>query len=67
VIVHTRLGDYVGVAHEIFDLEYRQRFFESAQARWYRTQSSLDALVSSAPMVEVVLEQLSTDAHRARP
>jgi hypothetical protein len=67
VIIHTRLGDYVGVAHEILDLAYRQRFFESPQGRWYRNQSSLDALVSSAPMVEVVLEQLSTDAHRARP
>jgi hypothetical protein len=67
VIVHTRLGDYAGAAREILDLAYRQRFFESPQARWYRTQASLDALVSSAPMVEVVLEQLSTDAHRAGP
>jgi hypothetical protein len=67
VIIHTRFGDYAGVAREILDLAYRQRFFESPEARWYRTQSSLDDLVSRAPMVEVVFEQLSTDAHRARP
>jgi hypothetical protein len=67
VIVHTRLGDYPGVAHEIFDLAFRQRFFESPEAHWYRTQSSLDDLVSNAPMVEVVFEQQSMDAHRARP
>ena len=67
VIVHTSLGDYAGTAHEIVDLLFRQRFFESPQAHWYRTQSSLDALVASAPMVEVVLVQSSADPHGARP
>jgi deazaflavin-dependent oxidoreductase (nitroreductase family) len=56
VIVHTRLGDLSGTAHEVLDLAYRRRFFESSETRWYSTQSVLELLVAEAPMVEIALD-----------
>jgi hypothetical protein len=56
LIVHTPQGDFSGTATEVSDPDFRKRFFLDRQTRWYSTQRGLEALVASAPMVEVRLD-----------
>ncbi|CAN5854744.1 MAG: nitroreductase/quinone reductase family protein [Acidimicrobiia bacterium] len=55
LIIHAPEGDFPGEAVVVDDLDYRRRFFESRQTRWYVNQAGLEALVAHAPMVEVNL------------
>lgn len=55
LIIHTPEGDFPGSATEVVDPEFRRRFFENRQSRWYSSQGGLEALVENAPMVEVRL------------
>lgn len=55
VVVHARSGDHQGVARLVTDLAFRRRFFTDRAARWYSTQSQLNELVATAPMIEVEL------------
>src|SRR3954468_9451000 len=57
LVVHLkrRAGvDLDAVASLVADEETRRRVIEHLSAHWYRGQSSVDELVASAPMVEVV-------------
>ena len=56
VTIHAPFGDFTGRATPIRDPEFRRRVMTDPQLSWYSTQSELDELVSSAPMVEVVLD-----------
>lgn len=38
-------------ASEIFDDDFRRRFFGSTDPRWYRSQVELERLVAEAPMI----------------
>jgi deazaflavin-dependent oxidoreductase (nitroreductase family) len=49
--------DLQAQAAPVADAATRRRVLEHLQARWYRTQSSLDQLVETAPMVEVTFER----------
>jgi deazaflavin-dependent oxidoreductase (nitroreductase family) len=55
VIVHASGHDLPGVAAEIVDEGFRRRVFGEPHTRWYRTQSELEALVTTAPMIEIHL------------
>ena len=55
VVIETRHGDFPGLATVVTDPVFRRRFFMEGRARWYSTQSELEALVDTAPMIEVVL------------
>ena len=54
VVVHVRGIDLSGRARLVKDREFRRRFFESSETRWYSTQAQLDSLVTEAPMIEIV-------------
>lgn len=53
--IHTADGDFAGTAAVVEDPDFRRRFFTHADVNWYRTQTDLDRLVATAPMVEVTL------------
>jgi deazaflavin-dependent oxidoreductase (nitroreductase family) len=53
VIIHAVGQDLEATAVEIDDPDFRQRFFTHRDTRWYSTQSQLDRLVATAPMIEV--------------
>jgi deazaflavin-dependent oxidoreductase (nitroreductase family) len=46
--------DLPATATPVTDLAARRQVLEHLTARWYRSQSSVDDLVATAPMVEVV-------------
>ncbi|MBT8212210.1 MAG: nitroreductase family deazaflavin-dependent oxidoreductase, partial [Acidimicrobiia bacterium] len=56
VVVHVRDLDLPGRATVVDDREFRRRFFESRESAWYKSQAELDALVETAPMIEIAFE-----------
>ena len=56
VVITAPFGSFEGTVTEIDDLDFRHRVFSDPQIGWYRTQSELDRLVATAPMIEVHLE-----------
>lgn len=57
MIVHALGLDLPATARPVSDRAFRRRFFTQSneEVDWYLSQSSLDELVDTAPMVEVVL------------
>jgi hypothetical protein len=58
--VHLKHGvarDLPAQATVVHDDETRRHVLTHAAASWYRSQSVLDDLVASAPLVEVVFEE----------
>lgn len=56
VTIHAPFGDFSGRAVVIDDQDFRRTVFTSPHVGWYKSQSQLDALVATAPMIEVVLD-----------
>ena len=56
VIVHVCDLDLPGMATVISDRDFRRRFFESRETAWYKSQSELDTLVETAPMIEITFD-----------
>jgi len=57
-VVHLKrhaLLDLAARATPVTDRATRRRVLEHLSATWYRSQQSLDALVDTAPMVEVTV------------
>ena len=55
VIVHTADGDIAGTATPISDPSFRERVFTHPDVGWYQTQTELDRLVATSPMIEIAL------------
>jgi deazaflavin-dependent oxidoreductase (nitroreductase family) len=56
IVVHLQRHtqqDVHGRAERVSDPQTRRRVLEHLSARWYRSQTPLDDLVATAPMVEV--------------
>lgn len=53
VVVHTQRGDFAAEATVITDSAFRSSVFQHPNVGWYKTQSDLDALVATAPMIEI--------------
>ena len=55
--VHALGQDLAADARLLTDRVFRRRFFTqpNAEVGWYLSQSSLDELVDTAPMIEVLL------------
>ena len=59
LVVHLKRRAHVDLparAQLVTDVADRRRVLEHLTASWYQTQSSLDDLVATAPMVEVTFE-----------
>jgi hypothetical protein len=56
IVVHVPFGDFPARAVEIVDPVFRRRFFTDPETSWYTTQSELEDLVATSPMVEVVFD-----------
>lgn len=59
LVVHLKRRAGIDVpAHaiEVIDAPTRRRVFEHLVANWYRTQTPMDDLVATAPMVEVSMD-----------
>ena len=54
VTVEARDGEYPATARVVDDESFRRRFFADRATRWYSSQAQLEALVKSAPMIEIV-------------
>ncbi|MDH3498580.1 MAG: nitroreductase/quinone reductase family protein [Acidimicrobiia bacterium] len=54
VVIHVNGDDYPARAVPINDHAFRRSVFTQREISWYRTQSELDALVASAPMIEIM-------------
>ena len=55
VVIETRHGDFPATASTISDQQFRHRFFSNSASSWYSTQAELEALVETAPMIELDL------------
>lgn len=55
VVVHADGMDIEAEAKLVTDIEFRRRVFTGPDTRWYSTQTQLDRLVASAPMIELKL------------
>lgn len=49
-------ADLAATARPVTDGPTRRTVLEHLSSRWYRTQADLEALVATAPMVEVILD-----------
>ena len=54
VVIHVDGMDIPAQAREVHDEEVRRRVMTHRETSWYRTQSELDRLVATAPMVEIL-------------
>ena len=54
VLITTTYGEFLANAIEIHDRDIRHRVFTDPSTSWYNSQAELDALIASAPMVEIV-------------
>lgn len=56
-VVHALGRDYRATAEVVTEPAFRRRFFARTdeEVRWYRSQTELDQLIETAPMVEVRL------------
>lgn len=54
VVIHANGADIPARAVPVYDPEFRRRFFTQPSTSWYSTQSQLDRLVETAPMVEIL-------------
>jgi deazaflavin-dependent oxidoreductase (nitroreductase family) len=60
IVVHLKRRarlDVAGEATPVTDAATRRRVIEHLSANWYRTQTPLDELLATAPMVEVVFAE----------
>ena len=53
LIVHAAGFDIQATAHRVTDRAFRQTVFTQPNTSWYRSQEELDALIESAPVVEI--------------
>ena len=56
IIIHAPFGDFPGTASMVTDEAVRRQVMTHPDLGWYQTQAELDALVASAPMVEIRLD-----------
>jgi deazaflavin-dependent oxidoreductase (nitroreductase family) len=59
LVVHLKRRAQIDLearAKPVEDPETRRRVLEHLNARWYRTQSLIDELVATSPMIEVTFE-----------
>lgn len=56
VIVHAPFGDFAGKAVLVTDEQLRREVMTHPDLGWYQTQAELDALVATAPMIEITLD-----------
>lgn len=56
VVIHTPVGDFPARAAVVEERDFRRTVFTHPEIVWYRTQSQLEALVRSAPMIEIFLD-----------
>lgn len=55
IVVHTPVGDFPGQADVITDPGLRRQVFTDGETSWYKSQTELESLVATAPMIEVRL------------
>lgn len=53
VVVHLNGEDIEALASLVDDASFRRKVFTRPQTSWYTSQSELDHLVATAPMVEI--------------
>ena len=56
VVIHVNGEDIDARAVPVDDPDFRRHFFTRPATLWYSTQSELERLVQTAPMVEIVFE-----------
>jgi deazaflavin-dependent oxidoreductase (nitroreductase family) len=56
--VHVAGLDLAARAVPVADRDFRRLVFTAPHTSWYTTQAELDALVRTAPMIEVVFDQV---------
>lgn len=54
VVITVGDGSHGGSAKEIEDPDFRTRVFTDPRIGWYRSQTDLDRLVETAPMIEIM-------------
>ena len=53
LIVHVAGVDIQATADRVTDPEFRRTVFSQSHTAWYRSQEELEALIESAPVVEI--------------
>ncbi len=60
IVITAPQGEFRGMAIEIDDPNFKRTVFTHPGVGWYRTQAQLEALIETAPMIEVHLNEAST-------
>jgi deazaflavin-dependent oxidoreductase (nitroreductase family) len=55
VEINTPIGSFAASAVPVTDIDSRRAVFTDPAANWYSSQSELDLLIKTAPMVEIHL------------
>ncbi len=61
IVVHVSFGDFPGTAVPVTDRERRQRVITDPELSWYQSKAELEALIETAPMIEITLDLERTD------
>lgn len=59
IVIGVNGTDIEATAREVEEPEFRELVFSRQETRWYATQSELRRLIESAPMIEVLLGDLT--------
>lgn len=58
VVIGVNGVEIQATAREVEDPEFRELVFTQRETRWYSTQSELRRLVETAPMIEIVVDDV---------
>ncbi len=58
VVIEVHGTEIHATAREVNEMEFRELVFSQRETRWYATQSEFRRLVETAPMIEIVLDDM---------
>lgn len=61
IVITAPKGEFHGTAVEIDDPNFKRTVFTHPGIGWYQTQAQLEALIETAPMIEIHFNEASTN------
>ncbi len=61
IVITAPQGEFHGTAVEVDDPNFKRTVFTHPSIGWYQTQAQLEALIETAPMIEIRLNEPHTN------